>query len=92
MKRLFIKENTHYVWEKSVELPRLKGKYDIICFDGIAYAKKIRGSEIYEISYPKMEEIDYDQQMRIQGHRGLEKGSRIRYNDVMSILGRVLIK
>jgi hypothetical protein len=85
----FIQENIHYIWERGVEFPRLKGKYNVMCMDGIAYAKRIRGSEIYEIIYPKMEEIDYDQQMRIQGHRGLDKGSKIGYNDVMVILGRI---
>lgn len=88
-KNLFLEENLHYVWETDIEFPLLKGKYNVMCLDGIAYAKKVRGSEIYEIIYPKMEEIDYDQQVRIQGYRGLDKGSKIGYNDVMLILGRI---
>lgn len=89
MRNFFLQENTHYVWEKGFEIPRIEGRYNVMCMDGIAYAKKIRGSEIYEIIYPKMEDVDYDQQMRILGHRGLDKGTKIRYNDIMVVLGRV---
>lgn len=87
--RYFIEEGKHYVWERNFQFQSLKGRYNIMCMDGIAYAKKVRGSDVFEILYPKMEEIDYNQQLRIQGHRGLDKSVKIGYNDIMAVLGRI---
>ncbi len=89
---MFLKENIHYIVEENIEVDYLKGKYNILCFDGIAFAKEIGSSKTFEIIYPKMEEVDYDQRTRVQGYRGLKQTDKINYNDVMFILGRVKLQ